>query len=76
MVTIFRSIEHNAMIPFLRDHHEKYTLGRQSLKHARKPRNRSEAKRIVDKEKGWNRVGFPISFHNEKNFFKIKFEDI
>mmetsp|Transcript_32294 Transcript_32294/g.31715 ORF Transcript_32294/g.31715 Transcript_32294/m.31715 type:complete len:133 (+) Transcript_32294:614-1012(+) len=71
-----RSIEHNGMIPFLRDHHEKYTLGKHSLKQAKRPRNRSEAKKIFEKEKGWNSVGFPISFHNEKNFYKIRFEDI
>lgn len=72
----FRSIEHHRMIPFLRDHKEKYTLGRRSLKRSKKFRQRSEIKKIQHKEHGWARVGFPISFHNEKSYFKIKFEDI
>lgn len=66
------------MIPFLRDHKEKYTLGRRALRKFKKHRRRSEVKKYSIREMNWTRVGFPISFHNEKNYFKnkIKFEDI
>lgn len=32
----------------------------------------------VNREIGWQNVGYPISMHNEKNHFskKLKFEDI
>ena len=62
------------MIPFLRDHKEKYTIG----KKRRRFRGKSEAHKNAVKEVNWNRVGFPISTHNEKIHFKnkIKFEDL
>jgi hypothetical protein len=66
------------MIPFLRDHEEKYTLGRRALKHYKKHKAKSLAHRRLARELQWNQVGYPISMHNEKNHFhkKIKFEDL
>lgn len=73
-----KSIEYNGMIPFLRDHNEKYTLGRRSLTKYKKIKAKSLAHKRLSKELQWNRVGFPISMHNEKNHFskKVKFEDL
>lgn len=73
-----KSIEYNGMIPFLRDHEEKYTLGSRALKMYKKHRARSLANRASNKEYNWSRVGYPISMHNEKNHFskKLKFEDL
>lgn len=72
-----KSIEYNGMIPFLRDHEEKYTICRSPAKKA-KMRTKSLAHKHMERENNWNRIGYPISMHNEKNHFskKLKFEDL
>jgi hypothetical protein len=66
------------MIPFLRDHNEKYTLGRRAMRMYKKLRAKSDANKNMAKEQNWNRIGYPISKHNEKNHnnMMIKFEDL
>lgn len=73
-----KSIEYNGMIPFLRDHEEKYTMGTRAMRMYKKQRVKSMAQKALSKEYNWNRVGYPISMHNEKNHFskKLKFEDL
>ena len=75
---MLKSIEYNGMIPFLRDHEEKYTMGTRALKQSNKERTKSLVTKHFNRESGWNQVGFPISMHNEKNHFnkKLKFEDL
>lgn len=73
-----KSINYNGMIPFLRDHDEKYTSGSGAFKKFKKQRTKSNAHRRLGKELNWSRIGYPISMHNEKNHFnkKLKFEDL
>jgi hypothetical protein len=73
-----KSIGHGGMIPFLRDHNEKYTLGSRALKKQKKHRTKSFAHKMQNQEYGWHQVGYPISMHNEKNHpaKRLKFEDL
>lgn len=73
-----KSLDYNGMIPFLRDHDEKYTMGKRALKKMKKQRTKSLAHRRIGREYGWHKVGFPISMHNEKNHMskKLGFEDL
>jgi hypothetical protein len=66
------------MIPFLRDHEEKFTMGSRAMKMYKKIRSKSYANKNMAREHNWNRIGYPISMHNEKNHFskKLKFEDL
>ena len=75
---MLKSIEYNGMIPFLRDHEEKYTMGKRAMKLASRERTKSLANKQINREYGWHQVGFPISMHNEDNHFnkKLKFEDL
>ena len=75
---IQKSVHYTGMIPFLRDHNEKYTSGNRALRRQKKGRVKSVANHNKSKEYGWHQVGYPISMHNEKNHQskKLKFEDL
>jgi len=66
------------MIPFLRDHDEKYTLGTRAQRKNYKTKAKSITNKHLNREYGWHQVGYPISKHNVDNHFnkKLKFEDL
>ena len=66
------------MIPFLRDHQEKYTLGARAQRKYNREYFKSVANKQINREYGWHKVGYPISKHNVDNHFskKLKFEDL